>query len=66
MEKSQIQKAAKTISKVDDPELNDLIHKFDYTPSSELKFNVNEHMSIYNYLKELELYRKLCGPLNKV
>lgn len=59
-------KAAEVLNKVDDPELEDIIHKFDYTSAPELKLDVNEQLKIYNYLKELKLYRKLCGPLNKV
>lgn len=38
-------------------ELEDMIHKMDYTPAPELSFDVNEHMNIYNWLKELRMYR---------
>lgn len=59
-------KAAEVLNRVDDPELADMIHRFDYTPAPELELDVNDHMKIYNWLRELELYHKLCGPLNKV
>jgi hypothetical protein len=54
------------VNRVDDPELKDMIHRFDYTPAPELELDVNDHLKIYNWLRELELYHKLCGPLNKV
>lgn len=61
-----ILKAAEVVNRVDDPELTDMIHRFDYTPAPELELDVNDHLKIYNWLRELELYHKLCGPLNKV
>ena len=61
-----LENAAKVVTRVYDPELHDMIHRFDNTPAPELKLDVNDHMKLYNWLKELELYRKLCGPLNKV
>ena len=61
-----LKKAVEVVNKVDDPELQDMIHRFDYTPAPELELDVNDHLKIYNWLRELELYHKLCGPLNKV
>ena len=59
-------KAAEIMNKVEDAELTDMIHKLDITPAPKLELDINDHMNIYNWLKELELYRKLHGPLNKV
>lgn len=50
---------------VDSDELEAMIHKMDITPCPQLTFDVNEHMNIYNWLKELQLYRSI-GPLDKV
>lgn len=61
-----LKQASEVVNKVDDPELHDMINKFDYTPASELNLDVNDHLKIYNWLRELELYHKLCGPINKV
>ena len=66
MIEQMLMQAAEVVNRVDDPELRDMIHRFDYTPSPEMELDVNDHMKIYNWLKELELYRKLCGPLDKV
>ena len=61
-----LKQAIEVVNRVEDPELANMIHKFDYTPTPELQLDLNDHMKIYNWLKELELYRKLCGPLNKI
>lgn len=63
---SLLRKAAEVVNKVEDPELHNMIKRFDYTPASELELDVNDHLKIYNWLRELELYHKLCGPLDKV
>lgn len=59
-------KAAEIMNKVEDAELTDMIHKLDTIPAPKLELDINDHMNIYNWLKELELYRKLYGPLNKI
>lgn len=59
-------KAAEIMNKVEDAELTDMIHKLDTIPAPKLELDINDHMNIYNWLKELELYRKLHGPLNKI
>ena len=59
-------KAAEVTNKVEDLELAAMIHRLDYTPAPELEIDVNDQIKIYNWLRELELYHKLCGPLNKV
>lgn len=59
-------KAAEIMNKVEDAELTDMIHKLDTIPAPKLELDINDHMNIYNWLKELELYRKLHGPLNKM
>ena len=61
-----LKQAVKLVNKVEDPELTDMIHRFDYTPTSDLCLSVNDHLKIYNWLLELELYHKLCGPINKI
>lgn len=61
-----LKQAVEVVNKVEDPELTDMIHRFDYTPTPELDLDVNDHLKIYNWLRELELYHKLCGPINKV
>ena len=55
--------ALEVVNRIDDPELHNMIEKFDYTPAPELTLNIDEYFKIYNWLKELELYRKICGPL---
>lgn len=37
------------------------IQKMDVTSAPELVMDVNEHMHIYNWLKELREYRKICS-----
>lgn len=59
-------RAAEITNKVNDPQLDEMIHRLDYTPASELNIDIQDQMHIYNWLRELELYHKLCGPLNKV
>lgn len=66
LEKQMLSKVSEVTNKVYDAELSEMIHKFDYTPTPELALDINDHMKIYNWLRELELYHKLCGPLNKV
>lgn len=61
-----LKNAIEIVNRVDDPELHDMIYRFDYTPAPELELDVNDHIKIYNWLRELELYHKLCGPINKV
>ena len=53
-------------NEINDPELDTMIYKLDNTPVSELNIDIQDQMHIYNWLRELELYHKLCGPLNKV
>ena len=61
-----LKQAIEVVNKVEDPELTDMIYRFDYTPTPELNLDVNDHLKIYNWLRELELYHKLYGPINKV
>ena len=61
-----LKQAVEVVNKVEDPELTDMIHRFDYTLTPELNLDVNDHLKIYNWFRELELYHKLCGPINKV
>ena len=61
-----LKQKVEVVNKVEDPELTDMIHRFDYIPTSDLCLSVNNHLKIYNWLRELELYHKLCGPINKV
>ena len=61
-----LKQEVEVVNKVEDPELTDMIHRFDYTPTSDLCLSVNDHLKIYNWLRELELYHKLCGPINKI
>ena len=61
-----LKQAVEVVNKVEDPELTDMIHRFDYTPTPELNLDVNDYLKIYNWLRELELYHKLCGSINKV
>ena len=58
-----LQKAATILNEVEDQELHDMIHRLDYTPAPCMEFDVNDYLKVYNWLKELELYRKLYGPL---
>ena len=50
--------------KVVDAELEEMIKRLDNTPCPSLKFDVNDYLKIYNWLKELELYKHLYGSLN--
>ena len=61
-----LKQAVEVVNKVEDPELADMIHRFDYTSAPELKLDVNDHLKIYNWLRELELYHKLCGPIGSL
>lgn len=61
-----LKQAVEVVNKVEDPELTDMIHRFDYTPAPELNLDVNDHIKIYNWLRELELYKKLCGPISSL
>lgn len=58
-----LKNALEVMNRVEDPELHNMIKKFDYTPAPELTLNVSEYLQIYNWLRELELYKKICGPL---
>lgn len=58
--------ASEVVNKVEDPELAEMINRLDNTPASELNIDIQDQMHIYNWLRELDLYHKLCGPLNKV
>lgn len=60
---AMLEQAAKVLNEVEDPELQEMIHRLDYTPAPELVLDVNDYLRIYNWLKELELYRKLHGPI---
>lgn len=48
-----------------DERLNEMINRFDTVPAPELNLDVNDHMAIYNWLKDLALYKKLYGELKK-
>ena len=61
-----LKQAVEVVNKVEDPELTDMIHRFDYTPAPELNLDVNDHLKIYNWLRELELYKKLYGPISSL
>ena len=61
-----LKQAVEIVNKVEDPELTDMIHRFDYTPAPELNLDVNDYLKIYNWLRELELYKKLCGPISSL
>lgn len=61
-----MKQAVEVVNKIEDPELHDMIHRFDYTPAPELNLDVNDHLKIYNWLRELELYKKLYGPISSV
>lgn len=60
---AMLEQAAKVLNEVEDPELQEMIYRLDYTPAPELVLDVNDYLRIYNWLKELELYRKLHGPI---
>lgn len=64
--KELLKNASEVINKVNDPELKDMIYKLDHTPVSEMNIDIDEQVKIYNWLRELELYHTLCGPLNHV
>jgi hypothetical protein len=66
MELSEVLKRAEVTNQVNDPELDEMIYRLDYTPADELNIDIQDQMHIYNWLRELELYHKLCGPLDKV
>lgn len=55
-----------SVIKNDDVELIEMISRLDNTPADQLNIDIQDQMHIYNWLKELELYRHLCGPINKV
>ena len=61
-----LKQAIEIVNKVVDPELTDMIHRFDYTPSPKLNLDVNDHLKIYNWLCELELYKKIYGPIGNL
>ena len=61
-----LKQEVEVVNKVEDPELTDMIHRFDYIPTSDLCLSVNDHLKIYNWLRELELYHELCGSINKI
>ena len=63
---NMLNKAAEVVNKVNDHELHNMIHRFDTTSAPDLELDINDHLKIYNWLRELELYHKLCGPLDKV
>lgn len=50
---------------MDSDKLDAMIQKMDVTPCPELKFDINEHMCIYNWLKELRDYRAI-GTLDQL
>lgn len=49
----------------DNKKLEAIIKIFDEVPAPCVTFGVEENMLIYNWLKELQLYRKI-GPLKDV
>ena len=61
-----LKQKVEVVNKVEDPELTDMIHRFDYIPTSDLCLSVDDHLKIYNWLRELELYHELCGSINKI
>lgn len=61
--KEMLEKASELLSKVEDPELHLMIEKLDTIPIPLLQFNADDYLKIYNWLKELELYKKFHGPL---
>ena len=61
-----LKQKVEVVNKVEDTELTDMIHRFDYIPTSDLCLSVNDHLKIYNWLRELELYHELCGSINKI
>ncbi len=58
-----LKKAVKVVTRVEDPELQEMIHRFDYTPAPEIEIDVNDQMKIYNWLQELKMYRQMYGPI---
>ena len=60
---SLLKQAAKVVNKVEDPELHDMIYRLNHTLVQDLHLNEKDHIKIYNWLKELELYKKIHGPL---
>ena len=65
-EENLLKKAAEVINRIDDPKIAEMIYRLGYTQINDLNIDMQDQMNIYNWLRELELYRKLCGPLNKV
>jgi hypothetical protein len=61
--KEMLEKASELLSKIEDPELHQMIEKLDATPIPLLQFDADDYIKIYNWLKELELYKKFHGPL---
>lgn len=49
----------KLVEYADSDILDAMIQKMDTTPCPELTFDVNEHMNLYNWLKELRDYRAI-------
>ena len=58
-----LKQAAKVVNKVEDSELHDMIYRLNHTLIQDLHLNEKDHIKIYNWLKELELYKKIHGPL---
>lgn len=61
--REMFEKASELLSKVEDPELHQMIERLDKTPVPQLHFDVDDYLKIYNWLKDLELYKKFHGPL---
>ena len=66
IEENLLKKAAEVINRIDDPKIAEMIYRLGYTQVDDLNIDIQDQINIYNWLKELALYRKLCGPLNKV
>ena len=49
--------------KIEDKELKAMIDKLNNTKAEDIKLTEHEHILLFNYLKELELYRKLHPKL---
>lgn len=58
-----LRKAVEIVTKVDDPELEAMLYRFDHVSAPDIDIDVNDQLKIYNWLQELKLYRKLHGPL---
>ena len=58
-----LKQALEVITKVENTELHDMIHRFNHTLVQDLHLSEKDHIKIYNWLKELELYKKIHGPL---